>query len=45
MTKCDFCTESANGKCHWSTQAMRRDYCEKAIKKMINCLNTAKKTK
>lgn len=43
MTKCDFCTESnENGKCFWSTQFAKRDYCIKAIDKMSKFLDKNK---
>lgn len=36
MTKCDFCTQSdSQGKCYWNFRATREQYCEEAIKKMI----------
>lgn len=39
MRKCDFCTECLpDGKCFWASQSSRREYCEKAIKKMGGAL-------
>lgn len=41
MTKCDFCTQSApNGKCFWSSQSMRKNYCEEAIDKMTEAFKS-----
>ncbi len=47
MTKCDFCTKSSpSGKCFWTSQSLREDDCEKAIKAMVEALKeTPKKNK
>ena len=43
MTKCDFCTQSnGNGKCRWSLQSVREQYCEKAIKQMVKAMGKQK---
>ena len=39
MTKCEFYEEcNSRGECFWETRAGRRDYCTKAIKRMIEAL-------
>lgn len=39
MKKCDFCEKSnPNGKCFWSSQYAREDYCKKAIQRMMEVL-------
>lgn len=39
MTKCEFCTEcDSKGKCFWETRNGRYNYCEKAIKRMVEAL-------
>ena len=39
MTKCEFCEEcDSRGNCFWETRAGRRDYCEKAIRRMVEAL-------
>ena len=39
MKKCDFCIKSdPNGKCSWSTQYLRENDCEQAIKRMEKAL-------
>lgn len=44
MNKCDFCTQSdENGKCHWSLQSIREEYCKEAIKQMVKAMGKQKK--
>lgn len=48
MTKCDFCTQSSpSGKCPYSLQGTREDYCKEAIKQMVKAFgqDTEKKKK
>ena len=46
MTKCDFCTMSTpSGRCYWSDQSFREDYCEKAIERMVEALKASKEKK
>lgn len=43
MTKCDFCAMcSPSGRCYWSGQVFREDYCEKAIRRMVEALKASK---
>lgn len=46
MTKCDFCTQSSpSGKCSYSLQGTREDYCEEAIRRMVKSFGQEKEKK
>ena len=40
MTKCDFCTQYHNNKCFWVTVTAAQSDCERAIKRMIQTLQS-----
>lgn len=46
MTKCDFCEMSSpKGKCYYASQFVREDYCERAIRRMVEVLKASKEKK